>query len=264
MEPKELAKEESLILSLLKQAGLYLENKFYSFKNVYDKDTSFVMENFAKTAEEIIASGIAKQFPGHQLVSAKKPDYHLLKSDADLWIVSALDGFNHFSRNIPIYTTNLAFQRQGEIVLSGVNYQPAKQLYVAQKGRGAKLNGLPIQVSRVGSLKQAYVFVELPETDDGFEMKMNQVKELIKACKQVETFRIGALAQCLVASGSFDAYVDFSGTSTVYGQAASRLIIEEAGGQVFNLSEPKEESISLAATNGKRKEELDKIINLNV
>lgn len=259
-----LAKEESLILSLLKQVGLYLENKFYSFKNVYNKDTSYVMENFAKEAEEIIFNEIRNQFPRHRIVSSKKPNSKLLKSAGELWIVNALDGFNHFSRNIPIYTSNLAFQSRGEVILSGVNYQAAKQLYLAQKGRGAKLNGLPIQVSGVDKLQGAYVFVELPETEAGFEKKMDKVKELIKACKQVETFRIGALAQCLVASGSFDAYVDFSGTSTVYGQAASRLIIEEAGGQVFNLAEPEGENISWAATNRKLKEELDEIINLNI
>src|SRR3989344_3773941 len=214
MEPKELAKEESLILSLLKQVGLYLQNKFYSFKNVYDKDTSYVMENFVKEAEEIIFNEIRNQFPRHRIVSSKKPN--------------------------------------------------SKQLNLAQKGGGAKLNGLPIQVSGVDKLQGAYVFVELPETEAGFEKKMDKVKELIKDCKQVEKFRIGALAQCLVASGSFDAYVDFSGTSTVYGQAASRLIIEEAGGQVFNLAEPEGENISWAATNRKLKEELDEIINLNI
>lgn len=267
---KESEQVKSLILSLLKQVGLYLENKFYSFKNIYDKDTSYVTENFAAQAEEMIVRGIKSKFPKHKIVGSKKPDLDLLKSSESLWIINALDGYSHFSRNIPIYTINLAFRYEGQTILAGVNYQSARQLFLAEKDQGATLNGLPIQVSQVKELEKSFVFVELPEKrsqnqsefNDFFEKRMAKAKELIKNCKQVETFRIGALGQCLVASGAFDAYIDFSGTSTIYNQAASMLIVQEAGGEITHLDKPSDDYFRLMATNKKLTPKIIKILRL--
>ena len=119
---------------------------------------------------------------------------------------------------------------------------------------------MPIQVSQVKDLGKAFIFVELPERVEDFESKMNKIKELIKASKQIETFRIGALAQCLVAAGAFDAYVDFSGTSTIYNQAASKLIVHEAGGEIIDLDKTSGEYLRLLATNKRLAPEINKIL----
>ena len=259
---QDLEQVKSLMLSLLRQAGLYLENKFYSFKNIYDKEASYITDNFALKAEEIIVTGIKNKFPEHQIATPRNHQPELLTSKEPVWLVKAVDGLSHFSRNIPIYTINLTFQVNGQVMLGGVNFQPAKQIFLAEAGQGATLNGLPIHVSSVKELSQAYLFVELPEEkDEHFGGEFDKIKELARAAKQVETFRIGALGQCLVAIGAFDAYIDFSGTSTIYNQAASLLMVKEAGGEVVHLEPPQKENIRILATNGQLTKEILEILN---
>ena len=77
----------------------------------------------------------------------------------------------------------------------------------------------------------------------------------------METFRIGSFGQCLVASGSFDAYVDLSGTSQALSQAAAQLIIQEAGGELINLAEDNNGFVQVMATNNKLTKKLAAVIN---
>ena len=130
-------------------------------------------------------------------------------------------------------------------------------MFFAQKGGGAYLNGIDIKVSTQAELAKAFIFVELPEykfshqkdAAANFSQNMAIANQLIQQAGQVESFRIGAFGQCLVAAGSFDAYVDLSGSSQEVGQAASTLIVEEAGGQVVNITKPENGFVQLLVTN---------------
>ena len=77
----------------------------------------------------------------------------------------------------------------------------------------------------------------------------------------METFRIGAVGQCLLAAGAFDAYVDLSGSTRKWDQAASLLIAKEAGAEVIDLEPPSGDALRVMVTNGGLTAQLVKITN---
>lgn len=257
---------KQFILQLSAQSGEYLRNHFYTFKNVYQKDIGKLVTNIDLELEEIITKRIQQEFPDHGIIFIGSKKIH--EDAKNLWIIDALDGSSHFSRGIPMYTVNIAFQKNGETLLGTVNSPQTHQLFFAQKGEGAKLNGIDINVSAQNDMSKAYIYIELPEkkftaqqgVEQKFDTNMKRVQELVKNAGQVETFRIGAFGQCMVASGAFDAYVDLSGSSEKLSQQASQLIVQEAGGKIINIEQPQNGFIQIMATNGRLKDDLRQLI----
>jgi len=250
-------KIKQLMLQLSQEAGEYLRNNFHTLKNMYAKDAGGVVTNVDLKLEEMLVNRIKKEFPDHGI---NVIDSKTLNPDSEfMWIIDALDGSSHFSRNIPIYASSIAFQHKGKTIFGAVNHPETHELFFAEIGKGAQLNGIDISVSDVSDLQQAYVYVELPEQKflaqkevvGDFHKHMQTLQNLIEKCKQVETFRIGTFGQCLVASGSFDAYVDLSGSSKELSQTASSLILREAGGNVTDLDKSNDGFVRVMATNGK-------------
>ena len=253
---------KQFIIQVAAEAGEYLRNHFYTFKNVIEHDSGVLITNIDLELAEILKKRITRAYPDHQVIV--QGDNHQATAEY-VWLIDPLEGSSHFSRNIPIYTVNIALQKDGKTIMGAVNHSQTSQLFFAQRGEGAYLNGIKIKVSDQADLKNAYIFVELPEEKfnqaQDFDVKMKQVTNLVKKCKQVETFRIGSFGQCLVASGSFDAYVDLSGTSQALSQAAAQLIIQEAGGELINLAEDNNGFVQVMATNNKLTKKLAAVIN---
>lgn len=254
------------ILKLSADAGDFLRSHFHSFRNVYHKDFKDLASNVDIEVEHLIISRIREHFPSHGIFSEEAG-----KSNADaeyLWIIDPIDGSAHFVRNIPIYSINIAVQHRGKTVAAAVNLPTTRQLFFALAGSGATLNGLPIRVSSTAALEDAYVFVEFPEQKfatqpsikENFSHRMKAVEKLVATCAQVETFRIGAVGQCLLASGAFDAYVDLSGSTRKWDQAASLLIAREAGAEIVDLEPPNADTLRVMVTNGKLSKELREMI----
>jgi len=243
------------ILQFSSEAGEYLRSHFYTFKNVFHSDIGSVVTNIDIELTDILVRRVKEIFPDHGIIVHGGES---INESADCrWIIDPLDGSSHFSRNIPIYTVNIAFQQAGQTIFGAVNHPQTHQLFFAEKGNGAYLNGINIEVSDQANLAKAFIFVELPERKfsyqpdvaQNFNQNMAVANQLIQQAGQVESFRIGAFGQCLVAAGSFDAYVDLSGSSQALSQAASTLIVQEAGGEVIDIKEPKDGFVQFMVTN---------------
>jgi len=232
---------KKFILQLSAEAGEYLRNNFYTIKNTTQLDVKSYVTNVEVDLEETLLRRISQAFPDHGITM--NGEEKKVGAGEYCWLVDPLDGSLHFARNIPLYTCNVAVQKNNETILAAVNHPQAHQLFFAEQGSGAYLNGIQIGVSSVEKLDDALIYVELPERKFArqpdeqmqFDRSMKILGQLIQHAGQVETFRIGALGQCLVAAGAFDAYLDFSGSSLKVAQEASLLIAREAGAVVTSI-----------------------------
>ena len=254
------------ILKLSADAGDFLRSYFHSFRNVYRKDFHDLATNVDFEVEKLILNRIQKTFPDHGIHSEEAG---LIRPEAEYrWVVDPIDGSVHFVRNIPIYAINIALQHHGKTIVAAINHPTTGQLFFAEAGDGATLNGLPIRVSQTGKLSDAFVFVELPEQKftsqpsikKDFGARMKVVEQLVAGCAQVETYRIGAFGQCLLAAGAFDAYVDLSGSTRKWDQAGSLLVAKEAGAEIVDLDPPNGDALRVMVTNGKLTKELRAIV----
>jgi len=197
-------------------------------------------------AERCIREMLGRRFPrigflGEEGSTSEGPDGR--------WIVDPLDGTIAFVTDLPLYSVLIALERDG-ILRSGVIYVPRLQeLFVAERGRGAWLNGRRIHVSPRRRLVECAIALWHDDSVWGRRALRERIAALALRVRNVRIFGAGyALAN--VAAGRLDAYWEQSAKS--WDVAAGALLVEEAGGRVtdgrgrpLDLSQP-----TILATNG--------------
>ncbi len=153
-----------------------------------------------------------------------------------LWIIDPLDGTVNFAHNIPFFSVSIALEEKGEI-LSGVIYHPVSQeLFIAEKGKGAFLNGKRIQVSSTPSLAQSILATGFPYNlaDNPFHC-IEHFIDIVKLGIPIRRLGSAALDLAYTAAGRFDGF--FEAGLSPWDCAAGVLLIQEAGGQVSHWNE---------------------------
>jgi myo-inositol-1(or 4)-monophosphatase len=153
-----------------------------------------------------------------------------LKGDSGLWCVDPIDGTSNFVNGVPYFAISVALMRQGKSVL-GVIYDPvADEVFYAEKGEGAYLNGEPLPIKEhAPRLYSAIASVDFKR------ISPRLARELASNPPYASQRNFGAstLEWCYVAAGRFDLYLH--GSQKLWDYAAGSLILEEAGGVMSTL-----------------------------
>lgn len=142
-----------------------------------------------------------------------------------LWCLDPIDGTSNFVRGLPYFAISVALLHEGKSVL-GVVYDPvSEELFAAEQGKGAFLNGEEL-VGRdpVGPMGQALASVDLKRLSTEL---VRQLAVQPPYCSQ-RNFGASALDWCYTAAGRYDMYLH--GGQKLWDYAAGSLILEEAGG----------------------------------
>lgn len=203
---------------------------------------------FDQAAEKLIIDSIHAKFPSHAFLGEESGASHKDPSSV-LWIIDPLDGTLNYSRSVPIFVTSIAAYYKGEI-LCGVIYQPMTQeLFVAEKGQGAYLNGKKLSVSTTDHIDNAFCGLGLPVNDP--HRDVTPFARMIKNRNPLRDIGAAALNLAYLAAGRFDAY--WIPMLYPWDVAAGQILIEEAGGKVTDHNGKPYDLLStgaLLATNG--------------
>lgn len=211
---------------------------------------------YDKSSEKKIIDGIRARFPEHAILAEESGE---MKTESEVtWIIDPLDGTMNFSRRIPLFCVSIGVA-VGKEIAAGVVYQPISQeLFFAQKGKGAYLNGKPLSVSGAQTLEEAAVATGFPYNVDQNPLKcVDHFAHML--IKGVPIRRLGSAALDLayVAAGRFDGYWEVS--LHPWDMAAGKLLVEEAGGKVTHYDGSSHgifQEASIVATNGHLHERL--------
>lgn len=155
-------------------------------------------------------------------------------SDKICWVVDPLDGTANYVHGFPFFATSVAAVRGSEL-LAGAIYDPLRdELYRAEQGRGARLNGKPLSVSETESLDQSLVAVSLPPRVEPDSPDLMHFIKAIQKCQAVRRSGSAALNLAYVASGRLDAH--WAHAIYPWDVAAGVLMVAEAGGVVSSCS----------------------------
>ncbi len=144
------------------------------------------------------------------------------------WIVDPLDGTTNYAHDYPLYCVSIAYERGGELVVAAI-YAPAlRELYAAQRGRGATLNGTRIVVSETATLAESLVCTGFIPAR--YERNGENFARLSRVAQGVRRDGSAALDLAFVAAGRFDAFWEFD--LHAWDVAAGALLVREAGGTV--------------------------------
>ncbi|NLC57017.1 MAG: inositol monophosphatase [Armatimonadetes bacterium] len=212
-----------------------------------------------EAAERFIREEVRRHYPGHRVTGE---EYGSSEGEAEWeWVVDPLDGTVNFARGNSYFAVSIGLVHRGEVRI-GVVYRPlTRELFAAERGGGATLNGEPLSVSQVDRVEESIVILDWTRRHsrhDTFAL----TERLFFAASKVRSFGSAALDLCSVAAGQLEAFIH-PGLSA-WDFAAGHLILTEAGGTITTLAgEPRSiEAGSVVATNGKIHPEVLSLLTL--
>jgi myo-inositol-1(or 4)-monophosphatase len=221
----------------------------------YKGDVDLVTEA-DRASEKLIGERLRAMLPGHGIFGEEGTRSDL--GSAYRWYVDPLDGTTNFAHGFPYFCVSLGLERRasglaadadGELV-AGVVYQPIHdELFMAEKGKGAYLNGRPIHVSRTDMLQEALLATGFPSHKRHANPNIHFYQQLTLRSHGVRRAGAAAMDLCYTAAGRVDAYWEFN--LNPWDTAAGVLLVREAGGEVtgFDGSPFKLDSKEILATN---------------
>jgi myo-inositol-1(or 4)-monophosphatase len=210
-----------------------------------------LVTEYDKASESCIIATILDHFPHHAFL-AEESGMTSGSQSSVLWIIDPLDGTVNYAHNIPVFSVSIAAAIHNEIVC-GVVYQPmTDELFIAENGRGAYLNGNKLQVSSIKDIDSSFLATGFPY--NVHENPLHCIDHFSKMTRRgIPIRRLGSAAIDLayVAAGRFDAYWEV--TLHPWDLAAGKLLVEEAGGKVTHYDGAPHEIFgtkTMLATNG--------------
>lgn len=221
-----------------KSAGKVISEAFSRPKNIQNKGIFDLVTETDKECERLIKDAVKKAFPDHVFIgeeSAAANGLPVNLTDAPTWMCDPLDGTTNFVHQYPSCCVSIALwmNRQPEL---GVVYNPVLQeLFSAEKGKGAFLNGQRIHTSSTKEMEQAVFATELGVVREPAVIQaiFDRVAKIALVTRSVRCGGSIALDLCNVACGRLDfCYeIEFGGCWDV---GAGSLIVMEAGGNVLD------------------------------
>lgn len=210
-----------------------LMKKFGTTIRIDHKGAVDLVTEADREAEAIIVKTIKAVYPDHDIL-AEENDYGRRQNN-HCWIIDPLDGTTNYAHGFPWFAVSIGLEVDGEVVV-GVVLNPCNhELFIAEKGRGATLNGQPISVSTTTRLDQSLLATGFPydrkeSTANNYDNFVN-FQQAAQACR-----RPGAacLDLACTAAGRFDGYWEMK--LKPWDVAAGQLLVLEAGGEVSDFA----------------------------
>ena len=237
-----------LAVNIAREAGALQRDRFHGPREIETKSTRIdLVTDVDRDCEALILERIRKHRPDDSVL-CEESGIHT-RAGEFCWVIDPVDGTTNYAHGFPHFAVSIGIETAEEAV-AGVVYDPMKdELFSAQRGSGAWLNGTAIQTSETAQLEAA-----LLGTGFAYDVHEAQVNNLdyftrfIRRAQGVRRAGSAALDLAYVACGRFDAFWELS--LHPWDVAAGFLLVQEAGGQVSNLEGGRATSEACIASNG--------------
>jgi myo-inositol-1(or 4)-monophosphatase len=204
------------------------------------------------TVERMFRALIDARFPDHQVLAEELQDMAAVPSSRHCWIFDPLDGTTNYAHGLPIFCSSLALEVDGRVEVAAIYDPLRRELFTAERGSGAFLNGRRLRVSEAGTLVDALLVTGFPyNVHETARPIVGLFGEFIVRAQAIRRLGSAALDLCYVAAGRMDGF--WESRLKPWDVAAGALIVEEAGGRVTSMDGlPLDvRDASLVASNGR-------------
>ena len=184
-----------------------------------------------KRSEALIVEQLRQRFPDHAIVAEEGGNHQ--SSSGFCWYVDPLDGTTNYAHGFPVYsvTLGLAFQHE---VIAGVVFDPTRdEMFSAERGAGAFLNGQRLRVSSAESLSESLVGTGFPPFASNHDLNVEFYFRFTELSHGVRRAGSAALDLCSVAAGRYEGFWELK--LNPWDKAAGTLMVTEAGGKVSDI-----------------------------
>jgi myo-inositol-1(or 4)-monophosphatase len=178
---------------------------------------------------------IAGRFPGHVVLGEEFETRGDREATPPFcWIFDPVDGTTNYAHGLPIFCASLGLEIDGEIAVGAIYDPTRRELFTAERGQGAWLNGRPLRVSAADTLIDSLLVTGFHyDIQQDPEELVSLFREFITKSRAVRRLGSAALDLCYVAAGRFDGY--WESKIQPWDVAAGALIVAEAGGRVSTV-----------------------------
>jgi len=243
--------------AIAREAGACLREFFVKGVETEYKGDVDLVTVADRTAEMLIRTRLAAVFPEHGVFGEEGTRDRL--EGEFRWYVDPLDGTTNFAHGFPQYCVSMGLEQRASnlrpdedgVLVAGVIYDPMRdELYAAEKGKGAYVNGKPMRVSKTPVLAEALLATGFPSRKRHASPNIHFYHEFTLRSHGVRRAGSAALDLAYVAAGRLEAFWEFN--LNPWDTAAGILLVEEAGGDVtdFQGNHYRVESAEILASNG--------------
>jgi myo-inositol-1(or 4)-monophosphatase len=248
--------------AVVREAGGYLRANLGQRAETSYKGAVDLVTPFDVGAQEILVGRLAAAFPTHGFL-AEEGLARRGSSDCR-WIIDPLDGTTNYAHGFPVFSVSAALECGGRPVLGWVYDPMREEMFRAEAGRGAFLNGAPVRVSEVADLGRSLLATGFP-----YDLRTSPVNNLshwdkfIVRAQAIRRCGSAALDLAYVACGRFDGFWELK--LKPWDMAAGSLLVAEAGGRVTALDgEPFAlDSPGIVASNGLIQDAMLRVLGLD-
>lgn len=240
------------IIDIVKEGGKILTDAQVESEQITDKEgAGNIVTIYDKKTQEYLQKCLQEALPEAIFVGEEEENHKKVAEKGYTFIVDPIDGTYNFSRDYGQSAISVGLLKDGEPYI-GVCYDPYRdEMFTAEKGKGAYLNGKPIHVSG-RKLKEAVIMAgSAPYYRELREETIRVFGKLYIVANDFRRSGSAVLDICNVACGRFDAF--FEVRLQPWDYAGAQIIVTEAGGTATDLKGDKlqhDAPTSVLVTNG--------------
>jgi len=190
-----------------------------------------VVTDADRASEKLIVESLRASFPSYGIVGEEGSRSQI--AGEYIWYVDPLDGTTNFAHGFPVFCVSIGLARHNEVI-AGVVFDPTRnELFAAERGSGATMNGRRIHVSKIAALGESLLGTGFPSKKRHLNPNIHFYHQLTLRSHGLRRAGSAALDLACVASGRYDGYWEFN--LNAWDTSAGVLLVEEAGGKLTHV-----------------------------
>lgn len=218
-----------------RDAGAILVDRLGRALQVSNKGDIDLVTEADLASEKFIIDRIKSHYPRHAILAEESGVTEFIEGTSEWkWIIDPLDGTTNYAHGYPCFCVSIGLERAGSVEVA-VIYDPMRdEMFAAERGQGATLNGRRIRVSDVEDLNSAMLCTGFPYN---VRERPNFARDFANFTMEAQAVRrdgSAAIDLAYIACGRFDGF--WEDGLKAWDVAAGLLLIEEAGGLVTDFA----------------------------
>ena len=213
-----------------RRAGKVILDRYHTQKEISFKGRADVVSDVDLLAEKAVLELVQEEYPSFGVLSEESAP--VASKSGYTWVVDPLDGTRNYVMGVPHFCVVVALALQEDVLL-GVTYDPVREeMFVAEKGKGAYVNDVPMEVSQKQEITDCTLGFDMGYVDEKAGIALDMVRALWPGIQGLRLMGSAALGAAYAASGRTDIY--FHHHLSPWDIASGLLLVSEAGGYVVD------------------------------
>jgi myo-inositol-1(or 4)-monophosphatase len=216
---------------VVREAGELLRKNVRETGEIFFKGVVNLVTKSDTESQDLIFSRLSARFPDHDFLAEE--GLRALRGAEFRWVFDPLDGTTNFAHKFPVFCVSLGLEHQGRLACGAV-YDPMRdEMFWAEKGGGAYLNGERIRVSKIDDLNKSLLATGFSYDIRETKTNIGQFNRFLLRAQGVRRCGSAALDLCYVACGRLEGFWEMK--LSPWDTAAGSVVVDEAGGRVSDF-----------------------------